>query len=285
MKKKIAVMLVVCLIIGISGCGQKNIDVSTETTSNITDEETVLSNDNEQTIEDEQAAEDKQTTEDEQATEDKQTTEDTDLSVNTDKTEPSDKEPGFTTEVSSISNIPEGDTVLYETDFALNESRTAKIKLYGKKVDEYSYGISYVEFSWDNGSTNGFSTSEAVRSYWDDMTCDYTEAFEEDGGLMVGDYNFDGYMDIGLQAQTTAYNMPYMYWFYNADADTFDYYGSFLCFLEIDEISKECRVEYREAQTYYTDTYRPDGKNGLYLAKRDITEYIDGKETHRSETY
>ncbi len=101
---------------------------------------------------------------------------------------------------------------------------------------------------------------------------DYTQAHDETGGLMVGDYNFDGYRDIGLQIQTTAYNIPYIYWFYNGDTGTFDYYGSFLSFIEINENSQECMVEYREAQTYYTDTYRPDGQGGIYLAKRVITE-------------
>ena len=42
--------------------------------------------------------------------------------------------------------------------------------------------------------------------------------YNMDDWLILKDVNFDGYCDIGLQAATPAYNLPYYFWLYNPEA-------------------------------------------------------------------
>ena len=194
-------------------------------------------------------------------------------------------------DTSDSPGLPSDASALCELPFTLTEGRTGTLHLYGKETSEYFYGISDVKIVWDDGAITTFSTENAMRDYWAEMpelASEYTEApltdGIRDGGIQFGDFNFDGYTDIGLQAQQTAYNKPYVYWFYVPDSGEFQYHGDYICPLEpISEI-KECVVNYRDGQTYYQDHYAVNEGHNLVLYQRDIIEYVDGKPVTRYES-
>jgi len=165
------------------------------------------------------------------------------------------------------------DVLLHEEPFTLCEGRTATLQLYGRQDGEGAYGcgVSRILLQWDNGSEQELRTADVGDDVW--CTDGYTNCWTADGGLVTGDYNFDGYQDIGLQIDTPAYNLPYYYWFYDAEAGRFTPYRSWTYQLEIDEENRACICQWHSQPNYYTDTYRPDGKGGLYLAQRDTEKY------------
>ena len=164
------------------------------------------------------------------------------------------------------------DDVLLRTEpFTLCEGRTATLRLYGRQDGEYDCGVSRILLLWDDGGEQELRTADVGDDVW--CTDGYTNCWTEDGGLAIGDYNFDGYMDLGLQIDTPAYNLPYYYWFYDAETDRFVPYRSWTYQLEIDAENEACICQWHVTPEYYTDTYRPDGQGGLYLAQRDTEKY------------
>ena len=163
------------------------------------------------------------------------------------------------------------DVLLYEEPFTLCEGRTATLRLYGRQDGEYDCGVSRIHLLWDDGREENLLISDLGDDVW--CTDGYTNCWMPDGGLVTGDYNFDGYTDLGLQIDTPAYNLPYYYWFYDAETASFQPYGSWTYQLEIDEENKTCICQWHVTPEYYTDTYRPDGQGGLYLAQRDTEKY------------
>ena len=56
------------------------------------------------------------------------------------------------------------------------------------------------------------------RTTWGEDSLDYaTETALPDGGLLLEDLNFDGYLDIALQGWTAVGNRPYYLWFCDLD--------------------------------------------------------------------
>ena len=163
------------------------------------------------------------------------------------------------------------DVLLHEEPFTLCEGRTATLELYGYQNGEYDCGVSRIHLLWDDGREEDLLISDLGDEVW--CTDGYTNCWTEDGGLAIGDYNFDGYMDLGLQIDTPAYNLPYYYWFYDAETDRFVPYRSWTYQLEIDAENEACICQWHVTPEYYTDTYRPDGQGGLYLAQRDTEKY------------
>ena len=175
------------------------------------------------------------------------------------------------------------DVLLHEEPFTLCEGRTATLRLYGRRDGEYACGVSRILLQWDNGSEQELRTADIGDDVW--CADGYTNCWTADGGLVTGDYNFDGYRDIGLQIDTPAYNLPYYYWFYDAEADRFVPYGSWIDRLEIDEADKACICQWHVTPEYYTDIYRPDGQGGLYLAQRDTEVYGESGTRQYTERY
>ena len=163
------------------------------------------------------------------------------------------------------------DVLLHEEPFTLCEGRTATLELYGYQNGEYDCGVSRIHLLWDNGREEDLLISDLGDDVW--CTDGYTNCWMPDGGLVTGDYNFDGYTDLGLQIDTPAYNLPYYYWFYDAETTSFQPYGSWTYQLEIDAENEACICQWHVTPEYYTDTYRPDGEGGLYLARRDTEKY------------
>ena len=101
------------------------------------------------------------------------------------------------------------------------------------------------------------------------------------------DINFDGYVDIGLMAQTPAYNLPYIYYVFDADYGKYEYYDDFMCYLKVDTEAETCLEEYHAGTTYYKDLWAKDNEGGLYLMQRTIREYdyATGEFTDTTEYY
>ena len=164
------------------------------------------------------------------------------------------------------------DDVLLRTEpFTLCEGRTATLELYGYQNGEYDCGVSRIHLLWDDGREEDLLISDLGDEVWG--ADGYTSCWSPENCLETGDYNFDGYRDIGLQLDNPAYNVPFYYWFYDAQTDGFRPYGSWAFALEPDEENEVCICQWHATPEYYTDTYRPDGNGGLYLARRDTEIY------------
>lgn len=164
------------------------------------------------------------------------------------------------------------DDVLLRTEpFTLCEGRKATLELYGYQNGEYDCGVSRIHLLWDDGREEDLLISDLGDEVWG--ADGYTSCWSPENCLETGDYNFDGYRDIGLQLDNPAYNVPFYYWFYDAQTDGFRPYGSWAFALEPDEENEVCICQWHATPEYYTDTYRPDGEGGLYLARRDTEIY------------
>ena len=164
------------------------------------------------------------------------------------------------------------DDVLLRTEpFTLCEGRTATLELYGYQNGEYDCGVSRIHLLWDDGREEDLLISDLGDEVWG--ADGYTSCWSPENCLETGDYNFDGYRDIGLQLDNPAYNVPFYYWFYDAQTDGFRPYGSWAFALEPDEENEVCICQWHATPEYYTDPYRPDGNGGLYLARRDTEVY------------
>ena len=164
------------------------------------------------------------------------------------------------------------DDVLLRTEpFTLCEGRTATLELYGYQNGEYDCGVSRIHLLWDDGREEDLLISDLGDEVWG--ADGYTSCWSPENCLATGDYNFDGYRDIGLQLDNPAYNVPFYYWFYDAQTDGFRPYGSWAFALEPDEENEVCICQWHATPEYYTDTYRPDGEGGLYLERRDTEVY------------
>ena len=164
------------------------------------------------------------------------------------------------------------DDVLLRTEpFTLCEGRTATLELYGYQNGEYDCGVSRIHLLWDDGREENLLISDLGDEVWG--ADGYTSCWSPENCLETGDYNFDGYRDIGLQLDNPAYNVPFYYWFYDAQTDGFRPYGRWAFALEPDEENEVCICQWHATPEYYTDTYRPDGEGGLYLARRDTEIY------------
>lgn len=174
--------------------------------------------------------------------------------------------------------------MLHEQTFSLCENSEATIYLYGKHTGDYQFGVSAVQITLADGRQLALDIPYALGQYWDSVGTGYTEALTSEGGLIVEDVNFDGYADIGLQVQTDALNLPYIYWCYDPQAESYCYLGDYPCRLTVDPQEQSCTVDYHYGQTYYLDIYKPEGLT-LTLVERQITEYIDGQEVTRIQQF
>ncbi len=179
-----------------------------------------------------------------------------------------------------------GTVLLYTMQYEVQPGELCQIKLYGKMLNEYNYGISYVEITLEDGEDYSFSTEEAMTEMWGQKTV-YTECWSKDGGIKLEDINFDGYVDIGLMAQIPAYNLPYIYYVFDADNGKYEYYDAFMCYLKVDAETETCLEEYHVGTAYYKDVWAKDNEGGLYLMQRTIRDYdyATGEFTDTTEYY
>lgn len=98
------------------------------------------------------------------------------------------------------------DVLLHTESFTLCEGRTATLELYGYQDGEYDCGVSRIHLLWDDGGEQELRTADVGDDVW--CTDGYTNCWMPDGGLVTGDYNFDGYTDLGLQIDTPPTTCP-----------------------------------------------------------------------------
>ena len=156
--------------------------------------------------------------------------------------------------------------------FTLCEGRTATLRLYGRQDGEYDCGVSRILLLWDDGGEQELRTADVGDDVW--CTDGYTNCWTEDGGLAIGDYNFDGYMDT-RSADRHARLQPALLLLVlrRGDRQLSALWQLGRYQLEIDAENEVCICQWHATPEYYTDTYRPDGEGGLYLARRDTEVY------------
>ena len=120
--------------------------------------------------------------------------------------------------------------------------------------------------------------------WWGQTGIHYTESYDQTCGLILEDVTFDGYTDIGLQVSVTAYNAPYLYWYYDPDADAYCFLNGFYWPLEVNPETERCTEEYHEGQTYYKVIYKVQ-EHHLVPEERWITEYVDGQPITRKDDH
>lgn len=183
------------------------------------------------------------------------------------------------------------DTLLWTDQAELGGGVSGLIELYGRRPSYGgSCGVSRVVWTPAGGAPHEFTVLEAAtltRPAWDTSEpSGYTDCWSSDGGLTLEDVNFDGYLDIGLQAAVSAYNLPYYYWTYNPETGGFDFAFWLLGPMTVDGENRQLVCETHSGPEYYTEYYVYDPSGQLYLARRDTqdlslnsgpayTEYFD----------
>ncbi len=174
-------------------------------------------------------------------------------------------------------------------DFTLAPGKTADLYLYGKKSSD-GCGISKVEVIWkeDPGGVT-FYTRDAIVDQWGEDSKDYyTECWDETGGLLLEDFNFDGYTDIGLQAWISASNLPRYLWLYDPEGGKFQYALCVNGELTLDPVARTLTAANvdQAGEVQYQEHYQLDGAGLPYLARRDTLRYENGQYVpHASEIY
>lgn len=176
------------------------------------------------------------------------------------------------------------DELLHEADFELCAGKPGKMRLYGKQLNEYFFGASDAVVELEDGHAIPVDIQDGLMRWWGQTGIHYTESYDQTCGLILEDVNFDCYTDIGLQVSVTAYNAPYLYWYYDPDADAYCFLNGFCCPLEVNPETERCTEEYHEGQTYYKVIYRVQDRH-MVVEERWITEYVDGQPVTRKDDH
>ena len=123
--------------------------------------------------------------------------------------------------------------VLYQRAVDFGGSHIGTIYLSGWQGNDCG-GVSSVQVLWDDGSGTIFYTRDAIEAQWGQDSRDYftdassyvatEDGYAFDGGLKLLDVNFDGYLDIGLQAWRDAGGAWYEYfWLFDPETAQFQY--------------------------------------------------------------
>ncbi len=188
----------------------------------------------------------------------------------------------------SPSSMVESD--FYQTEQEFAPGLTGTVTLTGFAGNDVG-NVSKVTVRWTGKSMGetSFRTREAIAAYWGEDSTDYcTESFYEDGGLLLEDFNFDGYTDIALQAWVSASNLPRYLWLYQPKAGNFQYALCVNGDLTVDpETRTLTAISVDQAgSVQYQERYQPDGTGTLYLVRRDTFRYENGQYVpYASETY
>lgn len=168
---------------------------------------------------------------------------------------------------------------LYRTEVDFGGGHTGTLYLTGWQGNDCG-GVSSVQVVWDGGGGTLFFTRDAIAAQWGEDSRDYfTEGssyvenengyHDFDGGLRLLDVNFDGYLDIGLQAwrETNTGNWYEYFWLFDPERSSFQY-AFCLRGVGTDGESREVISAYTEGGVPYEDRYAWDGAGNLTLRRR-----------------
>ena len=178
----------------------------------------------------------------------------------------------------------------YQTEQKFAPGLTGTVTLTGLAGNDVG-NVSKVTVRWagEKEGETSFDTREAIAAQWGEDSRDYyTESPYEDGGLLLEDFNFDGYTDIGLQAWISASNLPRYLWLYRPETGDFQYALCVNGELTLDPGTRTLTaVSVDQAGAVrYQERYQPDETGTLYLARRDTLSYENGQYVPQSsETY
>lgn len=177
------------------------------------------------------------------------------------------------------------DRLLYAVDVELGGGVSGRLELYGKALHEYNWGVRGVTWTPKGADepSCGFTAREAIEAendVWGLETGDsdwdnYTEAWHQDGGLVLADFNFDGYLDVALQAATPAYNWPHYYWLYHPETGTFEYGFYQVGLAEVLPDQELLVCDHHSTPEYYTTYWGYDENGELGLVHRNTLTYGD----------
>lgn len=172
-----------------------------------------------------------------------------------------------------------GEYTLYHTEVDFGGGRTGTLSLTGWQGNDCG-GVSTVQVTWDNGGQTTFYTRDAIAAQWGADSRDYfTDAssyvenadggYSFDGGLKLLDVNFDGYLDIGLQAwrDTDSGSWYEYFWLFDPTGARFQYA---FCLREVgtDPETGEVISAYTEDGIPHEDRYTWDEAGNLILSRR-----------------
>lgn len=178
----------------------------------------------------------------------------------------------------------------YQTEQAFAPGLTGTVTLTGLAGNDVG-NVSKVTVRWagEKEGETAFDTREAIAAYWGEDSRDYyTESPYEDGGLVLEDFNFDGYVDIGLQGWISASNLPRYLWLYRPETGEFQYALCVNGELTADPETRTLTAASvdQAGSIQYQERYQPDETGALYLARRDTLRYENGQYVPQaSETY
>lgn len=183
-----------------------------------------------------------------------------------------------------MEETPEAQSADYTLSYPItvDGGRQLSLTLYGRRFAEQgfdSYGISQIEVYTNEGTLLQSISMEEVISAEDPAPLHprYTNAWTEDGGLSIGDMNFDGAEDVGLMAWVTAgANLPYYYWLWDSEAEQF-IYAFCLCNLVVDEENHQLVSETREGGGEYAANYYQYDENGQLQNVRRVVQRYDAE--------
>ena len=168
---------------------------------------------------------------------------------------------------------------LYRTEVDLGGGHTGTLYLTGWQGNDCG-GVSSVQVVWDGGGGTLFFTRDAIAAQWGEDSRDYfTEGssyvenengyHDFDGGLRLLDVNFDGCLDIGLQAWRDGDSGSWYEYFWLFDPETRRFRYAF-CLREVgtDPETGEVVSAYTEDGVSYEDRYAWDGAGNLTLRRR-----------------
>lgn len=158
----------------------------------------------------------------------------------------------------------------------LADGRTLTLEAFGKRTDEYNWGIREVRVYNGADLLQTILAREAIELEWiygDGVLAEdfynYTQCWSPEKTMEAIDLNFDGNTDFGLFGWVPNNTIPYYYWQWDGER------YQFACTLrdaevhpEAGEVSSEYKVGYDGVQ-YQRDYYRPDDGGTLYLIRQE----------------